>query len=100
MMNWRQFQAQTDKGTLKTVMQLKLLAVCVYRIFVIVCHDRIEDENMPNSAKNSTTTVKCRATNVNNKGSYWETAFIITMYQTRKAESRNRSYGSAYSNHY
>ena len=65
MMNWRHFQAQTDKGTLKAVMQLKLLAVCVYRILVIVCHDRNKGENMPNSAMNSTTTVKCRATDDN-----------------------------------
>jgi len=89
LMNWRHFQAQTDKGTLKAVMQLKLLAVCVYRILVIVCHDRNKGENMPNSAMNSTTTVKCRATRKSIATEY--NIFVTISYPLYKVEKNTET---------
>ena len=62
MVNRRQFQAQTDRHTLNTVIELRLLIVCVYRILVTVCHDSIKDKNTPNSAMYAMTTLNCGAT--------------------------------------
>ena len=45
----QQFHAEMGEATMEDVIQLIPLGTYVYRVFVILCHDNIKRESMPDS---------------------------------------------------